>query len=339
MAREHESDIRLQQEQDGSARQIEWRIQQAHTENAFSAAEMQEVIRVQGSAVQQLNEKVDEQAHPQATQVERQQAEYGRTEREIMVLRENLDNEREARARNDWRHNEKYEETQDQVLMQELESQELRSLIEVMVCEQRESNTRVQQERNDAAREMERRLRKVQVDIADNEARVQELESKVQEDTRTQAEHLRLERERTEYEMAELGKSLRDEKMARLQEADRAQKHATQDLDKRDEAMAIAQRERNMRLEQEHSKTAQEITRQLQKIQADITGNGTQVQEALHVQGLAVDQLKSQMASVVADILLGDQPLRKALRSLATIYSEDSLYGCHVNVFLNSNGI
>ena len=322
MAREHhERDVRLQQERDNSAREMEWRIQQAHEESVISLAQMREVMRAHESAIQELEKKVEDQTRTQRVQAEHQRAEYEQTERKIVELREDLDNERDARARDEWLHDEKEEEMRDQVLLQELESQELRSLMEVMACEQRESIARDQQERKEAARDTERRLRRVEVDIVDNEVRVQEFASKVQEDTRTQVEHLKLERKKTEYEMAELRKSLRDERTARLQEAARAQELATQELNRHDEVVAIAQRERDMRFEQEQSKAVREMKEQLQKVQVDIMAIGVQVQEALHVQGMVVEGLKSQLEGVVKEQQLGDRPLRRVLQNIPDIYS------------------
>ena len=265
--------------------------------------------------MKELEKKIEEQTCAHREQVAHQQVEYERFEREIVDLREELEYEREARARNENLHDEK-EETRDQVLMHELECQELRTLVEEMVCEQRKSNARVQQERNDAAREMERRLRRVLLDIADNEARVQELASKVKENARTREEHLRLEREKTEHEMGEIRQIICDQRTAAIQEAVCAQELAIQELNRREEVMALAQSERDARLEQEHSKVAREIEERLQKVQADMIGKAVQVQEALRAQGLAVEGLKSQMVSVVSDISCGDRPLRNALQDL-----------------------
>jgi len=321
MAREHhERDVRLQQERDDSAREMEWRIQQAHEETAVSLAQMQEVMCAQESTIQELEKKIENQTHTQRAQAEHQRAEYEQTERRIVELREDLDNERDARARDEWLHDEKEEETRDQVLLQELECQELRSLMEVMAREQRESIARVQQERHEAARGIERRLRIVQADIADNEVRVQELASKVQENTRTQADHLRLEREKTEHEMVELRQVLHDERTVRLQEAAHAQVLATQELNRREEAIVLAQRERDARLDQEHRKFTLEIEGQLQNVRADIVGNGVHVQEALRVQELVIKELRSQTEDMVKEQELGDQPLRNAFKEFQ-VYS------------------
>ena len=163
---------------------------------------------------------------------------------------------------------------------------------------------------------MERRLRIVLADIADNEARVQELAGKVQEDTHTQADHLRLEREKTEHEMAELRKSLHDERTTRIREAVCAQDLATQELNRREEAIVLAQRERNERLEQEHRKVTREMEGQLQRVKADIVANGAQVQEALRVQHLAIEGLRSQTEDMSKRQQLGHQSLRTALKNL-----------------------
>ena len=67
------------------------------------------------------------------------------------------------------------------------------------------------------------------------------------------------------------------------------------------EVMACEQRERDAHIEQEHSKVAREIERQLQKAQTDILGNEFQVQETMSAQGLAVEELRSRLESMVAD--------------------------------------
>ena len=125
-----------------------------------------------------------------------------------------MDSKREAGARDGTLRNEKKVEVRDQVCMQNL-----RRLLEVMACEQRENSARIQQGHNDAAREMERRLPGLQVDIADIsdiEPKVPELASKVKDDTRTQAEHLRGEREKREHEMVGVDKILIDAKSTRI---------------------------------------------------------------------------------------------------------------------------
>ena len=331
MALERERDVRLEQERDDSMRKMEQQIQQLHEENAVNVEQVQEVISVLESAIEELQKKIEEQTHSQKAHAERQQAENQRAGREIVELRGDLDSERDARAQYEKLHDEKEEETRDQVLMQEVECQELRRLIEGMVCEQRESNARVQQEHNDATREMERRLREVQVEIADNAAMIQELASKLQEDTRTQADHLRMGRERTEDEMVELRKILHDEVSARMQEVVRAQELATKEWNRREDEVALAQSEREERLEEEYIKVTEEIEERLRRAQADILGKGAQAQEALRLQALAVDGLKSQMVSVVEDIRLGDRPLRKALQSISSTYGVSAVPGYQVS--------
>jgi len=330
MAREHhERDVHLQQERDDSAREMEWRIQQAHEESAVSLAQMQEAIRAQESTIQELEKKIENQTHTQRAQAEHKRAEYEQTERKLAELREDLDNEREARVRDEWLHDEKEEETRDQVLLQELECQELRSLMEVMAREQGESIARVRQERHEAARGMERRLRIMQADIADNETRAQELAGKVQEDTRTQAYHLRLEREKTEHEMAEIRELIHDERTTSIREAVCAQDLATQELNRRDEAIVLAQRERDERLEQEHRKVTREMEGQLQRVKADIVANGAQVQEALRVQHLAFEGLRSQTEDMAKKQQLGDQPLRRAFKEFS-VYSYSTPGFCSI---------
>ena len=329
MAREHERDARLQEERDESVREMERRIQRIHEENAANVEQMQEMIRAQESAIQDLKMIVEEQARAQMAQLESQRAENERTERDLVGLRETLDSQREARAQEQTLRDQKAAETHGQTSMQGPASQELKSLVEGMVREHyRERDARLEEQLEESAREMKRQVQRLHEENAANaehmqgvicaqESAIQELEKKIEEQTQTQraqAEDQQVEHERAGRDMAQMQETLHNEREARaledklrgeMEEETRGQvltlELACQELKSLMELMACEQRERDAHIEQEHSRVARDIERQLQKAQTDILGNEFQVQETMSAQGLAVEELRSRLESMVTD--------------------------------------